>query len=83
MFGYELVEAEFTVVLRFVPDHITCVGDTPESLRVAADAIEYLYLNPEVAKSLSKMGRNLVMDKFNLETCVEPLISEFKKRATN
>ena len=45
-----------------------------------ANAIEVLYLNPELRQDLSTKGRELVMEKFNLETCVEPLIGEFQKR---
>ncbi len=55
----------------------------PNNSKEIADAIEYLYLNPEIRASLSAKGRQIVIDKFNLDTCLEPLIHEFKKRAKN
>lgn len=49
----------------------------PEAI---ADAIEELYLKPELRHDLSAKGREWVIDKFNLETCVDPLIGEFQKK---
>ena len=50
--------------------------------QAVAEAIEELYMNAELRKKLAGNGRELVVNKFNLETCVEPLIDEFRKRIT-
>ena len=42
-----------------------------------ADAIEYLSANPETRQNLSEAGRQTVVEKFNLDTCLGPLVRQF------
>ncbi len=52
----------------------------PNNAEEVADAIEYLYRNRQERNDLAMKGRQLIVEKFNLETCLEPLLAEFRKR---
>ena len=43
-----------------------------------ADALERLITDPDLAGRLAQGGRERVLDRFNLETCVEPLVERFR-----
>ena len=52
----------------------------PKNAEEIADAIEYLYRNREDRHDLAKRGRQRIVREFNLETRLEPLLAEFRKR---
>ena len=68
---------------ELIIDRQTGILLEPNDAPAIADAIEYLYLNPDVSQSLAKQGREQVVEKFNLETCLESLIGEFRQRLEN
>ncbi len=55
----------------------------PNDAEAIASATEELYKHPAIRRELAIKGREMVVEKFNLKTCVEPLISEFKLRVSN
>jgi len=54
----------------------------PNDAEAIAEAIRYLHDNSDVADRLAREGRQHVVEKFNLENSVEPLIAQFRKRLT-
>jgi glycosyltransferase involved in cell wall biosynthesis len=52
----------------------------PNNTSELADAIQRLGQDRTLARELAEAGREIVMEKFNLDTCLEPLISEFRAR---
>ncbi len=53
----------------------------PNDAAALADAIERISCNPDLASRLANNGRQIVLDKFNLDSCLDPLIQEFRKRS--
>lgn len=78
--GLPVISTRLVGIPDLVIDQQTGILLEPNNSEAIADAIENLYRNPELCSSLSKKGRDMVVDKFNLETSVEPLIQEFRKR---
>ena len=66
-----------------VIDRQTGILLEPNDAEAIADAIELLYQDKKLRSKLSSKGRDLIVTKFNLETCVEPLIAEFRQRVTD
>jgi colanic acid/amylovoran biosynthesis glycosyltransferase len=52
----------------------------PKQAEELADALERLKRDPELADQLALAGRARVLEKFDLATCLEPLLDEFRKR---
>ncbi len=51
----------------------------PENVEALADAIEYIYQNPSEASEFSKLGRQYVLNEFNLNTNVHILSTLFEQ----
>jgi glycosyltransferase involved in cell wall biosynthesis len=52
----------------------------PKNAEQLADALLRLMQEPETAKRLAKDGRQRVLDVFDLSTCLQPLIEQFRAR---
>jgi glycosyltransferase involved in cell wall biosynthesis len=50
----------------------------PEKAEELADALERLKNEPELAANLARAGRERVLEKFDLSTCLQPLIDQFQ-----
>jgi glycosyltransferase involved in cell wall biosynthesis len=55
----------------------------PNDAASLADALQALIKQPELAQRLAVAGRRHVSEQFNIETCVTPLMDEFRRRLTH
>jgi colanic acid/amylovoran biosynthesis glycosyltransferase len=81
--GLPVVSTRLVGIPDLVIDGQTGILLEPNRADTIAEAIEKLYRCPELRETLAKQGRERVIETFNLETCVDPLIDEFKQRATS
>lgn len=61
-------------------DGLTGLLVGPNDAISLANAIERIFRDPDRARNLARTGREIVLDKFDLKTCLQPLLNEFRKR---
>ena len=81
--GLPVISTRLVGIPDLVIDQQTGILIEPNDVDAIADAIEAIHSSPAMGKELSTNGRALVEKNFNLETCLEPLINEFKQRVQN
>lgn len=80
--GLPVISTRLVGIPDLVIDRQTGILLEPNDSEAIADAIDELYRRKDLADDLAKRGREFVEQDFNLETCLEPLINEFRKRAS-
>lgn len=80
--GLPAISTRLVGIPDLVIDDQTGILLEPNDSTAIANAILYLHDNPAERSRLAVAGRQHVVDKFKLETSVEPLIREFRKRLT-
>ena len=78
--GLPVISTQLVGIPDLIINEQTGILLEPNNAEAIADAIEDLYRHPQATKALAEKGRELVVDRFNLDTCLEPLIGEFRKR---
>jgi len=78
--GLPSVSTRLVGIPDLIVDNQTGILLEPNDAEAIAGAIRYLHDNREAAARLAEDGRQHVVENFNLESSVEPLIGEFRKR---
>ncbi len=77
--GLPVISTRLVGIPDLVIDQQTGILVEPNNVEEIAKAIEYLYQNQQARRDMAIRGREIVVSKFNLETCLEPLIAEYNK----
>jgi len=78
--GCPVISTRLVGIPDLIVDGETGILVEPNDPEQIADAIMRLAENEALASQLRENGRRIIEDKFNLETSLEPLIREFRKR---
>lgn len=63
--GLPVIYSNFPLFQSYVRDYGVGVAVDPEKPDQIADALEYLMKNPQIAQEMGKMGKRVVMEKYN------------------
>lgn len=63
--GLPVIYSDFPLLQRYVHEYGVGVAVDPEKPEEIADALEYLVKNPEIAQQMGRMGKRVVMEKYN------------------
>ena len=78
--GLPAISTRLVGIPDLVIDNQTGILLEPNDSKAIADAILRLHDSPDERSRLATAGRQHILDKFVLETSVEPLMREFRKR---
>lgn len=78
--GLPVISTNLVGIPDLVIDEETGLLIEPNDPQALADAIARLADDPQLASRLAVAGREMVQQKFDLTTCLEPLLDEFRKR---
>ena len=78
--GLPVISTRLVGIPDLVVDHDTGLLIEPSNIGAIAAAIVEMSESFALRREFSSRGRKLVESKFNLDTCLEPLIHEFKQR---
>lgn len=81
--GIPVISTRLVGIPDLVIDKQTGLLVEPNDAQAIALAIENLYQNPQTRVMLSARAREFIVEKFNLETCLNPLIDELRQRVSN
>ncbi len=76
--GLPVVSTQLVGIPDLVREGETGVLVDPEDAPALADAMMRLEANPALATQLAEDGRALVVEKFDINTCLEPLLSRYR-----
>lgn len=78
--GLPVVSTRIVGIPDLVIDGETGLLVEPRDADELADALQRLLGDPALAERLAVAGRGHVLEDFDIETCLEPLIREFRAR---
>lgn len=78
--GLPAVSTRLVGIPDLVIDGETGLLVDPENPAALADALARLAANPPLADRLAQAGRRHVLDRFDLTSCLEPLLERFRTR---
>ena len=78
--GLPVISTRLVGIPDLVIDHDTGILIEPNNIEAIASAIVEMNGSFELRQELSSRGRALVENKFNLDSCLDPLLNEFKQR---
>ncbi|MEM7366447.1 MAG: glycosyltransferase [Pseudomonadota bacterium] len=81
--GLPVVSTRLVGIPDLVKDGETGLLIEPNDPAAIAAALIRLHEDQSMADRLAENGRSWVVEKFNLETCLEPLITEYQKRISS
>ena len=76
--GIPVVGSDFPLWKKIIEERKVGICVNPENPKNIADAIEYLRLNPEVAREMGERGKQLVQDVFNWSVEEKKLVKAYK-----
>jgi glycosyltransferase involved in cell wall biosynthesis len=81
--GIPVISTRLVGIPDLVIDKQTGLLVEPNDAQAIAKAIENLYQNSQTREVLSARAREFIVENFNLKTCLDPLIEEFRQRVNN
>jgi glycosyltransferase involved in cell wall biosynthesis len=78
--GLPAVSTTLVGIPDLVIDGKTGLLVPPEDAVALADALQRLAGDPDLARRLAEAGRAHVISEFELATCLEPLLDQYRKR---
>ncbi len=78
--GLPAISTRLVGIPDLVIDGETGLLVEPNNVSELADAIERLMGDPGLASKMAQQGRRLVHDKFDIRTCLEPLLSQYRAK---
>lgn len=79
--GVPVISTRLVGIPDLVIDGMTGLLVAPNDSKMLAEAILRLISDKVLSKRLAENGRKYVIKKFNLDSCLNPLIFEFRKRS--
>ncbi len=76
--GLPAVSTELVGIPDLIDDGVNGLLVQPRDADALADALQRLHEDHELARRLAKAGLKTVHEQFNLATCVDPLIQEYR-----
>lgn len=81
--GLPVISTRLVGIPDLVVDGKTGLLVEPQATERLADAIQKLRDEPALAARLAEAGRQYVLEKFDIATCLEPLIAVYRTRLPN
>jgi colanic acid/amylovoran biosynthesis glycosyltransferase len=78
--GLPAVSTDLVGIPDLIVDGKTGLLVPPEDAEALADVLQHLAGTPELADRLAAAGRAHVVEHFDLGTCLEPLLAQYRKR---
>jgi glycosyltransferase involved in cell wall biosynthesis len=80
--GLPVVSTRLVGIPDLVVDGETGLLVSPGDVAALASALERLARNPELSAALASAGRERVVERFDLRSCLEPLLERFRAHLT-
>lgn len=78
--GLPAISTRLVGIPDLVEDGVSGLLVEPNDAAALADAIARLMHDRTLGQQLAEAGRNRVLEKFNLENCLEPLIARYRQK---
>jgi len=80
--GIPTISTELVGIPDLVIDQETGLLVKPENIEELADALQFAMEHEDQMNSFVPKGLGLLQTRFNLETCLEPLLDQYRKRSS-
>jgi glycosyltransferase involved in cell wall biosynthesis len=80
--GLPVVSTRLVGIPDLVVDGETGLLVSPGDVAALASALERLARDPELSAALASAGRERVVERFDLRSCLEPLLERFRAHLT-